>query len=78
MKLKQLNTEFEYLPQNDKFLDSFSFESYLISLFNIWTTTVQNFIPIYQQIWILQIFSHFSRIFSQNFGYFSSNFLPPK
>ena len=28
-------------------------------------------IPIYQQIWILQIFSHFLRFFSQNFDYFT-------
>ena len=32
---------------------------------------MQNFIPIYQQIWILQIFSIFSRFFAQDFYYFS-------
>ena len=30
-------------------------------------TTVQNFIPIYQQIWILQIFSNFSRFLHRIF-----------
>ena len=34
---------------------------------------MQKFIPIYQQIWLLQIFSNFSRFFAQNFYYF-----PPK
>ena len=32
-------------------LDLFSLVSQLISLFKIWSTTVQNFIPIYLQIW---------------------------
>ena len=55
------------VPQNGSFLDSLSLEASLISLFSIWTTTVQNFIPIYQQIWILQIFTHFSRFLAYNF-----------
>ena len=38
-----------------------------MSLLKIWTTNVQNCIPIYQQIWILQIFSHFSRFLAYNF-----------
>ena len=39
----------------------------------ILTTTVQNYIPIYQQIWILQIFSNFSRFLHIIFTIF-----PPK
>ena len=41
--------------------------------FIIWTTTVQKFIPIYQQIWILQIFPHFSRFYNR-----IVTILPPK
>ena len=65
MKLKQLSTEFEYCtPEWHIFgLIQLRIIAYSISLFSIWTTTVQNFIPMYQQIRILQIFSHLSRFF---------------
>ena len=43
-------------------------------LFRIWTIPVQTFIPIYQQIWILQIFSHFSLFLAQNFYYFTPKY----
>ena len=63
MKLKQLSTEFEYFTPKWHIFGLIQFRTIAYILFNIWTTTVQNFIPIYEQIWIIQIFSHFLRFF---------------
>ena len=51
---------FTILPQNSKSLDLYSFEAYLMCSVMLWSTTVQTFVPIHQQICILIIFSNFS------------------
>ena len=79
MKLKHLSTEFEYFTQKWLIFGLIQLGSIAYIFIFIWTTTVQNLIPIYQQICILQIFSHFSRFFQQNFDYFTPKiaiFLP--
>ena len=63
MKLKHLSTEYEYFTPKFLILGLIQLVIVLISLFDIWTTYVQNNILIYTQIWALQIFSHFSRFF---------------
>ena len=60
---------FNILPQNLQLFDFFTLMLYLINLDRFLTTTVQNFTLFHQLIWVLQLFSNFSRFFPKNFSF---------
>ena len=71
MKIKHLSTEFEYFTPKLLIFGPIKLEIIAyVFIWYIWTTTVQNFVPLYQQIWVLHLlFSNFLR-FSTKFWLF--------
>ena len=49
------------LPQNRQSFDIFSFVAKLICFEGLWSVSMQTFVPTHQEMYILKIFSYFSR-----------------
>ena len=49
------------LPKNSESFDIFSFVAKFICFVGLWSVRMQTFVPMHQQMYILKVFSYFSR-----------------